>query len=132
MGFTAKHTVHHNGVQSDALKPVKFTDDEVAAFRADETGPIADLLARGAIEGELDKSPATKAAGKAAEASLAVDAQQNGDTSEKSLTAMSPMQLGAIAKKLGIPKEPKLAGEELIKAIEAKRAEIAEQSDKIA
>ncbi|WP_052730186.1 hypothetical protein [Sphingomonas sp. SRS2] len=124
MGFTAKHTVHHNGTESVEGKPVKFTDAEMAEYRKDQTGPIADLLERGAIEGALDKEGGAKAGGgKAADKPTA--AASADEAGEKPLAEMLPMQLGALAKKLGIPKEPKLVGEDLIAAIEAKRAEIA-------
>lgn len=114
MGFKANHTVHHNNVVFAEGDAVKFTDDEIAQYQNAEAGPIAELLARNAI------TPFSPIVDKARVAL------------EEPLEGKTPAQLGKIAKDLGIPKEPKLEGQELLDAITAKRAEIAEQADKAA
>lgn len=110
MGFRAKHGVNHNNKLYLEGETVTFSDEELEAYKADESGPVAELLARGAIE---------------AFSPIVVEAQQ---ALEAPLASMTPQQLGAVAKKLGIPKEPKLERDDLIKAIGEKRAEIAAQA----
>lgn len=111
MGFKAKHGVNHNGTLYGEGTTVKFTAEELAEYEAGETGPIADLLERDAIE---RFSPIVEAAR---------------DVLEKPLAEMTAAERAKIAQKLGIPKTPKLDDDAMIAAIEAKRAELAAQAE---
>lgn len=54
MGFVAKHDVGLDGHDYKLGQAVEFTDMQIERYREEETGPIAELLAAGAIEGDLE------------------------------------------------------------------------------
>ncbi|ARR52038.1 hypothetical protein HY78_00465 [Rhizorhabdus wittichii DC-6] len=108
MGFKAKHGVNHNGTLYGEGATVKFTAEELAEYEADETGPIADLLERNAIE---RFSPIVEKAR---------------DVLEKPLAEMTEAEIAKLAQELGIPP---LDEATMLVEIETRRSEIAAQAD---
>lgn len=98
--YRAKHHVDHNQVAYEPDEIVRFTEEELAQFDASRTGPLAQLLAAGAIEGERPRTD------------LAPGEQ-------------SVEQLVAIARAMGLPVAEPLDRFELLASIGEARARLA-------